>query len=648
MRKQLAALVLLLVSCAGAARAEVLIRLPREARFAVGQRFDIRVEATRAASTPPTQQAPGPKIGRIELTLDGVRVPLPAPDAWGGATARAVTLATPGPHVVEAAAFDAAGAPAGTARTTVTGVAVAGDGRKVKNIIFMLGDGMGAAHRTAARIVARGYAEGRAQGLLAMDTFPGTGMVMTSSLNAVVTDSAPGMSSYATGSKSPNNSEGVFPDNTPKAKDDATGAFDNPRIETIGAFLHRTQGKALGIVSTADVSDATPAAMGANTADRNAGTGILDQFFDEGVAATGRLAVLMGGGRRWFLPAGTFGSSRSNATDYALPPGTLRAWGAPDGALDPKRDLVREFREKGFAYATTRTELVDAKVVTPSTTKLLGLFALGNMNAALDKVAKRRAPDRPGVVDRFRAPDQPMLDEMTRAALDVLSRAPNGFVLLVEAAHIDKQSHAMDAERTIWETLEFDRAIAVAKEAADRLGDTLVIVTADHECSGFSVIGGATMPTEQLRALKPEERMKAVGVHEKGGFPTYRIAADGYPETIDPDGKLLIGFGAGHDRHEDWLAEELPVIESLNPEDLKAELLAGGIPATPAERRPERERGVPLAGQAPYYVGLASHTATDVPLSAYASGSLAWRGFVGVMDNTDVFFRMLAAVSGGL
>jgi hypothetical protein len=95
-----------------------------------------------------------------------------------------------------------------------------------------------AAHRTAARIVSRGMRDGKARSLLAMDTMPVTGQVMTMALNAVVTDSAPGMSAYVTGQKGNNNQTGVFPDNTPDA-------FDNPRVEYLGALLRRTRGGGL-------------------------------------------------------------------------------------------------------------------------------------------------------------------------------------------------------------------------------------------------------------------------------------------------------------------------------------------------------------------------------------------------------------------
>jgi alkaline phosphatase len=138
----------------------------------------------------------------------------------------------------------------------------------------------------------------------------------------------------------------------------------------------------------------------------------------------------------------------------------------------------------------------------------------------------------PGVVTAYRAPDQPLLDEMTEAALKVLSRNRDGFVLMVEGAHIDKQSHLMDAERANWETIEFDQAVARAVEFAKRAGDTLVIVTADHECSGFSIIGASAKTTAELEALPSDvglvlpgdhpARQAAVGPYEAAGFPSTR------------------------------------------------------------------------------------------------------------------------------
>src|SRR5262249_51836399 len=154
--------------------------------------------------------------------------------------------------------------------------------------------------------------------------FPATGMVTTHSLNSVITDSAPGMACYASGNHTQNGQEGVFPANV-------TSPFFAPRIEYLAEYLHRTQGKALGLVTTADVEDATPAATAVHTENRNAGTGIVNQYPDESDSESssrhGRgLSVLLGGGRRCFLPSGQFGSSRSAATDSpALPADLVRA-----------------------------------------------------------------------------------------------------------------------------------------------------------------------------------------------------------------------------------------------------------------------------------------------------------------------------------
>ncbi len=135
------------------------------------------------------------------------------------------------------------------------------------------------------------------------------------------------------------------------------------------------------------------------------------------------LKVLLGGGRRWFLPQSQFGSSRSGSNDYgALPADLQAAWGAAAGAIDPDRDLISDFQAAGFQYVDSATQLA----VAGAAPRLLGLFGYGNMNVALDKIAKRRDPGTHGVVDDYHAPDQPMLDEMTKTALDVLATDEHG------------------------------------------------------------------------------------------------------------------------------------------------------------------------------------------------------------------------------
>lgn len=505
-------------------------------------------------------------------------------------------------------------------------------GRPVKNIIIMFGDGMGAGHRTAARIMAKGYAQGMAKGRLAMDTFSHTGMVMTASLNSIVTDSAPGMANYVNGNKAANNEEGVFPDDT-------RDAFDNPRVEYLSEFLHRQRGTALGIVTTADVFDATPAANAIHTSARGNGTGIVDQFFDDR-HLTG-LKVLMGGGRKWFLenpsnsvsPQPSNGSQRRASNDYVLPDDVVNGWSASRGALDPERDLIGEFVGAGFAYAPDNASL--RSLVQPgrrAPNSLLGLFAYSNMNVAFDKIAGRRGNS--AVVDAFGFPDQPMLDEMTEAALAVLRQHSQGFVLMVEGASIDKQAHLMDTERWILDVIELDRAIAVAKRFAEQNPDTLVLVTADHECSGAAIIGAATVTAAQLQA-EPAAGKSVVGVYEAANFPTYDIADDGYPVTTHVDYKMLIGYAGNADRYETWLPNSFPTHDSQQP------FAVAQSPASPSARN--EGVGYLVSGQVPGTQAV--HTATDIPLSAHGRGASM---FTGVFDNTDVFFKLGQAVLGGI
>jgi len=419
---------------------------PYIARFLPGQRFDLQATVRLDAGTTlkdfaflidgvPTRTL----AGTTSIVTSGLTLPQDVNAAV--VSQRAFSVTRPGVHKLTIRATQSDGQSV-SADGSFEVVALGRDGKPAKNIIILLGDGMGAAHRTAARIMGRGYAQGKAQGRLAMDTFPVTGMVMTSSLDGIVTDSSPGMSNYVTGNKSANNAQGVWPDDT-------TDAFDNPRIEYLAEYLHRTQGKALGIVTTADVFDATPAAMAVHTSNRGYGTGIVDQFLDDR-GLTG-LTVLMGGGRKWFLPNGDAlkadgmregqpmnGSQRDRRSDYELPADVVTGWGAARGALDPGRDVIGDFERAGFAYAPDKTALASRA---PAADKLLGLFAYSNMNVAFDKIGQRRGVST--VVDDYGFPDQPMQGR-ARGAREAKARVHRD-----DRRRIDRQAIAPDGHRPL-------------------------------------------------------------------------------------------------------------------------------------------------------------------------------------------------------
>jgi alkaline phosphatase len=611
---------------------------PIIARFLPGQRFDLQATIKLDA---------GASITQARFFVDGQPVWGPvsfyaatAPAAAGSviATRRAYSNYSPGIHrfsiravqngsqVVQATGnFEIVDLDLGNS----WGYGYGNNGSKrARNVIILIGDGMGIAHRTAARLMLKGTTLGKANSPLAMDTFPNTSLIMTHSLNSIVTDSSPGAAVYANGNKSNNNQQGVFPDDT-------LDNFDNPRVELIGEYLSRTQGKSLGIVTTSDVFDATPGAFGTHTSNRGSGTGIIDQYLAEAVPSG--LRVLMGGGRKWFLPAGAAGSVRTNSNDYVLPPDLASAWNVPTGTLNEGADMLAAFQLAGFQYAADRSEMQSAHG-----NRLLGLFALSNMNVAKDKIDKRRGAS--SIVDDYGFPDQPMLDEMTEKAIDVLNRNNRGFVLMVEAASIDKQAHNMDTERWILDTIEFDRAIAVAKRFAKNDGETLVIITADHECAGVNIIGASLVSNADLQtraasgAGAAQLRTGVVGIYEAAGFPEYAIAPDGYPESTDPDRKMLIGYAGNADRYEDWLTNVQPLRDSQQPFNNQPPL--NTYPSGPLNQ--DTAGNFLVTGQVTGTTAV--HTASDIPLSAYGAGA---DEFSGVMDNTDVFFAIMEAVLGG-
>ncbi|MGV6876596.1 alkaline phosphatase [Pseudochelatococcus sp. B33] len=447
----------------------------------------------------------------------------------------------------------------------------------VKNVIFFIGDGLSVAHRTAARIMSRGNTEGKTNGRLNIDHLPHLAFIGTSSTDSIAADSANTASAYFTGHKSAVNALGVYDS---RAKD----SLAHPKQETIGQALRRAApNKRLGIVSTAEVEDATPAALVANTRRRADKDKIVGMFFDV------LPDVLLGGGSAYFLPQSTPGSKRTDDIDY-----------------------IAKFRDEGFALATDRDELIKAAFETNSG-RILGLFHTGNMDTLLDRQFLKG-----GTVKTF--PNQPGLVDMTKAALDVLSKNQDGFVLMVEGASVDKMSHPLDWDRAVVETIELDNAVGVAREFAERNPDTLIIVTADHT-HGVSLIG--TIDDD-----KPGDEMREkVGTYQDAGFPNYEDKdGDGYPDRIDVSRRLAIFANNFPDYYETWRPKlDGPFVPAIQNE--KGEYVAN-----------EQYKDVPGAvlriGNIPRSGDTGVHAVDDVVLQAQGAGAERFQGY---LENSDVY-----------
>jgi alkaline phosphatase len=300
------------------------------------------------------------------------------------------------------------------------------------------------------------------------------------------------------------------------------------------------------------------------------------------------------------------------------------------------------------------------------------------MAVAFDKVGAGRYSDELALERNRDLRDQPMLADMTALALASLAaHSPRGFYLMVEGASIDKQAHESEADRTIWDTIEFDNAVKVALDFArrtngdaDPANDTLVVVTADHESGGLgviavgneryapSVVGRSVRDYAATFRFQPAQTLNL--------FTNYTVDAQGFPTDPDPTRKLLLGFSAGPDRYENWLSNRLALVGTVidpqtrtaiaNPrrdgpgEDsdnaavngtrfpgfLVSGAIENGATGCPDPQGcPDDTRSSPLA--------IAGHTANDVPLSAEGPG--AWQ-FTGVYDNTAVFLKLLRAATG--
>lgn len=434
---------------------------------------------------------------------------------------------------------------------------------RARNVILFVGDGMGVTTVTAARIL-----EGQRRGgsgeehSLAFERLPFLALSKTYSANQQTADSAPTMSAMMTGTKTNGDVIGV----------DARVAHGTPDAGAVASHARPTllelaeaAGLATGVVSTARLTHATPAACYAHTSardweadgDRPAGATVPDiaaQLIDrygEGGIGNG-LEVALGGGREKFLPIETPDPEDRGAF----------------GARRDGRDLAAEWQRKFGGRVVFDRAGFDA-VDPAQTTHLLGLFERSHMEYEAD-----RARDTGG---------EPSLAEMTARAIDILARNRRGYFLMVEGGRIDHAHHAGNAYRALTDTIALSDAVGTALAKVD-LRKTLVIVTADHShvftmagypARGNPILGTVVEPGRSTPSLARDGKpFTTLGYQNGAGFHDGANGPAPYPRA--PRSGRVQDLGAVDTTAPDFHQEALVPLEAETHGGEDVAIFAGG------------------------------------------------------------------------
>ncbi len=440
-----------------------------------------------------------------------------------------------------------------------------------KNAIIFLADGMGPTTVTAARIY-DGQTRGEAgeENYLAFERMPHLALAKTYNTDAQTPDSAGTMSAIVTGVKT---KIGVISVTDAAVRGECASSKDASAPTLVE--LAEEAGMATGVISTARLTHATPAATYAHSPDRNweRDTTLPDEAVENGCKDIASqlidfpygdgLEVAMGGGRSNFLPA-----------DVADPEDEGASGGRKDG-----RHLIAEWTAKSDAHVSIFDRKGFDALNTEDAPFVLGLFERGHMEYEAD-----RASDAGG---------EPSLAEMTRFAIERLAREDKGYVLVVEAGRVDHAHHAGNAARALRDAQAFSDAVAVALDMTSPK-ETLVIATADHghtlTFAGYPIKGNNILGLVRT---------------PKGAFGgPFARAADGKPYTT-------LGYANG------------PGSVMLALKNAKR--------AAPTR---EDVAGISYRQQATIPLGSETHGGQDVPI--YASGPNAYL-FDGTVEQNYIF-----------
>lgn len=324
---------------------------------------------------------------------------------------------------------------------------------ELKNVILLIGDGMGPQQVGLLELYARYAGDERyPQGLSKLGQLMRdgtTGMVIATPGDGLVIESAASATQIASGQMANYGSVGLGMDNTP--------------VKTV-LMLAQERGMRTGLVTDTRITHATPAAFAAHTDDRWNENDIAVQMLNTAPD------LMLAGGWRYFLPKNV---TRDKVLmerlhqDYELPPNGIRS------VREDTRNLLDEARDDGYNIVTHPAALDDVDAL-----PVLGLFASNGMQNGKEWWAEQDSE----------SPSEPSLETMSMRAIDLLQESDDGFFLMIEGGQIDWAGHRNEPQRLLYELIRFDDAIGAVVEWAQDRDDTLVVVTADHETGGFSLV----------------------------------------------------------------------------------------------------------------------------------------------------------------
>ncbi|XP_010897006.1 intestinal-type alkaline phosphatase [Esox lucius] len=378
---------------------------------------------------------------------------------------------------------------------------------RAKNSILFLGDGMGIPTVTAARIL-KGQMKGGTgeEFVLAMDTFPYLALSKTYNVDQQMPDSAGTATAYLCGVKARYGTLGL---SASAIRKNCSSTFGNE----VNSVLHRAKmaGKSVGIVSTARVQHASPAASYCHSADRNwysdsdmtaadIQAGCRDIAYQ--LVHNTDINVILGGGRKYMFP------KTVKDPEYA----------SSAGVRGDNVDLTAVWlsNKKNAKYVWNKAEF---DTVDPEKTDyLMGLFEPGDCRYELERDSKK----------------DPSLTEMVEKAIRILSRNPKGYYLFVEGGRIDHGHHASKAKHALTEAVEFDNAIERAAEMTSEL-DTLSVVTADH--SHVFSFGGHSARGNRVTGLSSNkgDDNKTFTTLLYGNGPGYKLVNGSRPNVAETE-----------------------------------------------------------------------------------------------------------------